>query len=425
MHQACIKPDRKWFDDKKVDWPLMKAACVNHKKELISSVQSRWSKMRVNLSLISPSMLEDRIVTDRPTWFDSSPSHLISSFKDTSLPKLTAKEKKEAEKFYIDKVSEVPLEHFSKTEFKERLLKGLPVHGVLSGGEKYLTGRDQSKLRKAVEEIREEAKSSYFQAIEELPVLAYLETNPPKDKDLDQAFSEIEEKLKDFLEDAKDPEADMGLLLSFTPLVEEILKEDQGYCLVAEEARIQAESDESFNNWLMMGVGALAAIPCFISGPIGASACLAGGMGFGIWAYTEANVAREESLGRALTGKQFETIAGLSDREREVFLAKLFLPLGAWGTTAVPARAASKAITGMVKKNTTKVITSNTSKKIKERLNKQKPRLLSAYNSILRSRPAEEQNVIMEAIVGMELKGMNTRTISEKVRRAIGRCNVK
>ena len=167
---------------------------------------------------------------------------------------------------------------------------------------------------------------------------------------MEQAFSEMEGKLKDFLEEAKDPEADMGLLLSFTPLVEEILKEDQGYCLVAEEARIQAKKDESFNNWLMMGVGALAAIPCFISGPIGASVCLAGGMGIGIWGYEESRVAREESLGRALTGSQFETISGLSDRERELFLAKLFLPLGAWGTTAVPARAASKMISKTVAK---------------------------------------------------------------------------
>lgn len=145
IHKACVKPDRKWFDDKKIiDWPLMKAACASQKRKLKSSIQSRWSKMRVNLSLISPSISESRIVTDRPTWFDSSPSHHISSFKDTSLPKLTAKEKKEAEKLYIDKVSKVSLEHFSEAEFEEILLKQQSIPGVLSGGDKYITGRDQS-----------------------------------------------------------------------------------------------------------------------------------------------------------------------------------------------------------------------------------------------------------------------------------------
>ena len=349
-HKACIKPDRKWFEDRKIDWPLMKQVCANQKKELKTSIKNRWSKMRVNLSLISPGILEDRIITDRSTWFDSSPSHFISSFKDTSLPKLTAKEKKEAEKLYIDQVSKIPLEHFSGTEFKKMLSQNRPLPGVHSGVKKYLTDKDQSRLRTAVEKLREKAKNSYFQAIEEQPVLAYLERNPPGDKDLDQAFSKMEEKLTDFLKKAKDPEADMGLLLSFKPLVEEILREDAGYCLVAEKARIKAERNESFQNWVLLGAGVLAAVPCFVSGPIGASVCLAGGMGLGVWGYKEANIAKEESLGRSLTGKKFETIAGLSGREREEFLAKLFLPLGAWGTTAVPARAASNIISKAVSK---------------------------------------------------------------------------
>lgn len=42
-------------------------------------------------------------------------------------------------------------------------------------------------------------------------------------------------------------------------------------------------------------------------------------------------------------------MAGLSEKAREEFLAKLFLPLAAWGTTAVPARAASAAVTRTVK----------------------------------------------------------------------------
>ena len=122
-------------------------------------------------------------------------------------------------------------------------------------------------------------------------------------------------------------------------------------------------------------------------------------------------------------------MAGLKEKEREEFLAKLFLPLGAWGTTAVPARAASGALARAVKGANTrtggKTTTGNASQRVKELVNTQKDRLLTVYNSILKSKPAEEQEVIMEAIVGMESKGLAEKTISERVRTAIGKCKIK
>ena len=125
-----------------------------------------------------------------------------------------------------------------------------------------------------------------------------------------------------------------------------------------------------------------------------------------------------------------ETMAELNEKEREEFLAMLFLPLGAWGTTAVPARAASGALARAMKsakaRAGTKATTrSNTTQRVREVMKTQKNRILTAYNSILKSRSNEEQEVIMEAIAGMELKGMKKRTISERVRTAIGKCKVK
>lgn len=392
MHKACIKSNRKWFDDRKIDWPFMKGECVKLNKELKSSIQSRWSKMRVNLSLASPSILENRIFNNRATWFDSSPSHLISSFKDTSLPKLKAEEKKEAEKLYMDKLSKVSLKYFSDDEFKKILLQNRPFPGPYSRADKYITSQDQSKLRAAVKSLREEAKSSYFQSIEELPILVYLEKNPPEDEDLNQAFSKMEGKLADFLKEVKDPEVNMGLLLSFKPLVEEILKENENYCLVAEEARIKAEKDESLRNNLMMGVGVLSAIPCFVTGPVGASLCLAGGMGLGVLAYKAANVAREKAFGRALTGKQFESIAGLNKKEKEELLAKLFLPLNAWGATAVSAKAVSKLASGS--ERTSKALTKTVNQK------KELKRFLSLEEDLKKL----ETKKIQRRVSGEELK---------------------
>ena len=368
--RACITKDRGWFSQKKIDWPLIKKSCEKKNKALKYSIKYRWPEMRVQLSLSRLPLSNDQRVLYAPksVWIDKSPSHLITSFKETSLPHLTRQERRKAEQIYIKALSETPLEHVTQTEFKRKLIRGnmtpahfwnqekldqgAALHSTISTkeDEKHISARDHVRLSRTARKLSEKAKSAYFQILQEAPVLGYIQSGKPGDRELGEAFSEIEEKLADFLEEAKDPSADMGLLLSFKPLVEEILREDQGYCLAAEEARIEAEKDESLKNWLMIGAGALAAIPCFISGPIGASACLAGGMGLGIWGYTEANIARKEAFGRALTGKQFETIASLKAREKEELLAKLFLPLGAYGTTAVPARAASKAIAKTAKK---------------------------------------------------------------------------
>ena len=60
-------------------------------------------------------------------------------------------------------------------------------------------------------------------------------------------------------------------------------------------------------------------------------------------------------MGRALTGKEFETMAELNKKERDEFLEKVLLPTAFWGTTAGTARAVrgwlrgSKAGTGRKK----------------------------------------------------------------------------
>ena len=407
MLRACVTQNRNWFSQKKIDWPLMKELCQKRNKELKSSIKSRWEDMRVELSLTSPALREDRIIPDRTTWLDSTPSHSISGF--SSLPRLTDGEKEKADRIYVNTLAKVPLENLSVSDFKKRMYGRQQLN---------LTNRDQSRLRQAEWALHKKSKDNYFKIMSELPVLAYLKTGSPKKKELAEAFAEIEENLKDFLKKANAPEVDKGLLLSFRPLVEELLQESREYCLVAEQARIRAEKDEGLNNWLLIGVSILAAMPCFVAGPLGASACLAGGMALGAVGYNLARDSKDDSLGRALTGKQFETMAELNEKEKELFLAKLLLPLGAWGTTAAPARAASHAITKVIGKSGSKT-------KLNSFLSKEKPRLLSVYSSLLRSKPLEEQNIIMEAIVGMEMKGMKKQTITEKVRKAIGQCSVK
>ena len=341
MLRACVTQNRNWFSKKKVDWPLMKGLCQKRNKELKTSIKSRWSDMRVNLALSSPAIKEDRVLSNNSTWFDPTPSHYISDFNN--MPGLSGKEKTRTKKLYVKALAETSLDQFSSAEFKQRMYRGKPLHLPLAG-EKYLTSNDQIKLKRTLGNLQEKAKVTYFEIMSEMPVLGYLKTGSPKKKELAEALEKIEGNLADFLKKARYPESNRGLLLSFKPLVEELLTENKEYCLVAEQARMNAEKDESLNNWLLIGAGVLAAVPCFVTGPVGASACLAGGMALGAMGYKLARDSMDDSLGRALTGKQFETITELNEREKELFLAKLFLPLGAWGTTAVPARAASHAI---------------------------------------------------------------------------------
>ena len=334
--QACATGDRNWLSRQKVDWPLMKAVCKQKNKQLKSSIKTRWTEMRVNLVLsqVNP----DQIVTGNP-YLSFPLSHAISDF--SSLPKLTKKEQKTVKKRWADRLAKTPLDKLTASEFKASFLRGEPSK---------LSTRDRRELRKSTWKIQKEAKDAYFEITSEMPLLGYLKTGNPNKKELDEAFTKMEEKLSDLLKEAKDSEGDEGLLLSFKPLVEELLREDKNYCLVAEKARIKAEKDESLENWMMLGAGVMAAVPCFITGPIGTSVCLTAGVALGVVGYKEAQLATKKSLGRALTGKQFETMAGLNEKEKEELLAKLFLPLGAWGTVAGPARAASgaiaKAVTG-------------------------------------------------------------------------------
>ena len=338
---ACATEDKNLLRKLNIDWEAIKGECSQKSKELKASIKDRWPEMRIQLALKAPALRENRILANRATWYDPTPSHSISDFSD--LPKLTQQERKKAENIYLNTLSKVPLESLSSSELKQKLKSKKSLYSFLSA-KKPLTSKDQSRLRKAASDLRKEAGKSYSQIVSEMPLLGYLKTGEPKKQELKEAFTKMEEKLEVFLKKAEKPDVDMGLLLSFKPLVEELLKNNKDYCLVAEKSRIQAEKDKSLENWAMLGAGVIAAVPCLISGPIGATICLSFGMGLGVVGYAEAQVAKGEALGRVLTGKEFETIADLEEKEREELLEKLFLPLGAWGTTAGSFKAAKNVI---------------------------------------------------------------------------------
>ena len=330
------------------DGPLIQAVCRERKKALHASVQARLPDLRIDLALSSVNA--DQIVTTGRLNLSHPLTHGVSDF--VSLPKLGAKERRTARNRLADHLAKTDLEGYGAEEFRGLFLKGAPLTK--------LTGKDQARLRRSVWEFQKKAKARYFQAIHdpvsETPLLGYLKSDTPDDKELAVALKKVETHLADSLKkidrpekdpwsgEIEDPEEDMALLLSFKPLAEELLKEEKRFCFVAEKARLQADREKRFKKYASIGAGVLSAGACFITGPVGASVCLAAGMGLGFVGYKQVKSERDSALKRVLTGKEFETIGGLEKKERELFLTKLFLPLSAYGTTAVPARATGGAI---------------------------------------------------------------------------------
>ena len=329
----CITSNKKWFSEKNIEWSKIKNHCQKIKKDVRSSIKDRWSDMRINLSLTSPRIREDQILSKSSSWLDNTPSHLISDFSD-SIPKLTKEEEKKSKEIYKEALSSIPLKHLSPSEFKDRLEREEAL-GLFSDEEK--------KAKLIVMDLREKSQSRYLQIVSEMPVLGYIKKKNPKNRELNQAFLKIEKNMRELLEKIKNPEVDMDLLLSFKPLVENLLEEHKEYCLVAEKARIEEEEQKSSNRLIWAGVAVIAALPCFAKGPLGAGICIAAGLGVGITGYNKAKESMSESLGRTLTGNELETIAELHEKDRQLFLEKFFLPVALFGVAAVTIREFSES----------------------------------------------------------------------------------
>ena len=326
--KACMKGDKTWFTQKapKVDWSLMKAVCEKDKQALAKSIKSGWVDMRESLALTSVN--PDQIVTGKPNL--SFPlKHEVSSFG--SIKKLTKTEKKQVKETWVRYLKKTALTNLTHSQFETAFLK---EDGRFLG--QNLSTNDLRNLRRNTRQMQKQSQDRYRQIVERMPLLAYLKTGDPNNqKDMDQAFSKMTNELKNSLKKIEDKDVDTGTLLAFKPLVEGLLKESKGgYCLIAERARQRAEKEESLKKVGLLALGVLSAVPCFVAGPVGSLACLGAGLGAGLTGYAVAKAHLKDSLGRALTGKEYERMADLAERDKEKFWELILLPTAGFGTTA-------------------------------------------------------------------------------------------
>ena len=319
--EGNIEKHRGWLTKRfpKVDWPLMKALCEKKKEDFHSSMKQRWSDMRISRALMSAN--PDQSETGRPNL--SFPlSHEVSDF--SSMSKLTPEEQLKAKERWAEHLSKVPLDKLSPEQLKSQFLEGKPLRKAST--------KDLQEVRRATWELNKQSQARYRKHIEEMPLMGYMKTGDPEnEQDMDQAFSKYMGHLDDLLAKVEDKNVDMALLLSFGPLVEGLLKDNEGYCLAAEGARLKSERDESLKMWGLVAAGVVAAVPCFMTA---GAVCLGLGALVGAIGYREAKGVAKETLERFLTGREFETVASLSEKDSDAFWELMLLPLAAWGTTA-------------------------------------------------------------------------------------------
>ena len=407
---------------------IHKFNCQKRKKELSHSIKNRWLDMRINLALTS--VPADQVVTGKPNL--SYPlSHEVSDFG--SLSKLTTEEQNIAKQKWAKHLSQVPLDKVSPGQFQ---LKFMEENGSFLG--KNLSLSDVQNLRKATESMRQESQNNYRKMIEELPLLAYLKTGDPENKqDMNQAFAKVEKNLNHLLKKVNREEVDMGLLLSFKPLVEELISESEGgYCLTAQKATIKAEKEQSKKNLSLVALGVLATLPCFMGGPVSTAVCLGTGVGMGALGYNQATEAVHESLGKALTGRDFEKITDLVNTDNARFWEIALLPTAVRGTVMGTVKLSQQVLNKV--KPSRKAITNTKNQvgttgassadlslqEIKQYIKKHTGRLQSQYKQVLNSKSFEEQSVIMNAIVRWEAKGISHTNISYRVKTALQQCAV-
>ena len=345
--QTCLEKSNKkkqsWFKKRypQMDWPSVAGSCKQEKEYFDYFVQTTWNDMRISLVLAQTDSYQ--VVSGLPH-LSRTLKHEVSDFG--SLSKLNQKERKEAKKRVLDHLSESSLEDSIFEEVKSNFDKKKTLRQT---GTRHL-----SQIKSAMGDFLKDNQERYHTILGELPIMGYMKTgNPNNKKDVNQAFSQYSGHLDDLLKRVSKEDVDMGLLLQFEPLVEELLWENSKYCETAEKARVLAEKDEKYKKRGLLLLGVTMALPCFMSS---GAVCLLAGLAGGGAFYSTAKGEAKQTLERFLTGSELETVATLAEKDKEAFWELMLLPMAAWGTTAGTIKTAKQfvkkgTLKGVFKKN--------------------------------------------------------------------------
>jgi len=372
--QACAVNDSEWFKKKSISTDNISKMCGDKIEKMIASIKERYPLMRQELSLSSSNLRESNFLKDKSTWIKSNPSHgAFSGF--SKLSPLSANEKNKSYEILSTEVASELLRRNKinpKGTFIQSFMVQTPLDEILSKEKakpnnsnkseteilsQFLQNSEKSYsingLRSFLDQSQKKHKENYFQILNQMPILAFINEynldnpNLPSKDEVKLALSKTHQSLSEYAKKLNQDEKNWSEYAQFTPEIEQVLNESPEYCSLAETLLLEKESAENRKLYTDLTLAAVAAVPCFMGGPVSSAVCIGSGLAVGTKGVIDAKSAKDQALGFNMTdflGKDgTSNFLAYDQKQKDLILQSVFLPLGAFGGTGTTGRAVVKS----------------------------------------------------------------------------------
>lgn len=370
---ACATNDTKWFENKKIKVEVVNATCNSQLEEVKKSIRTRFPIMRKHLALTSSAKRESIFINDSSMWLNKKITHgTFSNFN--KLNPITPKEYQEAGALFLAEMSDKFLEISKKDK------NAIPIkisgetktfNDILNEErKKYPKASDKALLtsflatdknyyiqntRAIQDDIQRNHREEYFKVLNQMPLMGYIghvdleKEDSPSNQDIAKALELTKEKLQKYLSKLKSNQQNpkWAEYAQFTPDIEMLLEKNPEFCAHAEALLGEKNKEERHELYEDLALAGIAAVPCFMGGPISLTACIGGGLATGTKGVVAASSSKSDTLARNLVdfmgADGFANFQALDQKERDVVLQSVLLPIGAFGGIGTTGKAATTA----------------------------------------------------------------------------------
>ncbi|MFA6237937.1 MAG: hypothetical protein WC635_11455 [Bacteriovorax sp.] len=379
MFEACANNDVGWFISKKMDWKSAKTVCDHQLGQIRNSIRTRFPEMRKQLALSSAPLRHSSLLNEQSGWFKTNIGHgMFSDF--SKLKPLNSAENALVKKEFINDIASRALASYEKNKNGIRVSSlGTPITNIgdiLTEGKKSSPNKSNhdiltefmsntkrsysfSSMRWHQDDIQKSHKNEYFKIMNQMPLMGYIDdvdpsnADSPTDKQLAFALKKTKDKLKKYLgklkaNDKNGKDIKWAEYAQFTPDIEKILEGNPEFCGSAETLLKVKSKEERYELYEDLAIAGVAAVPCFFGGPITGTICIGAGLGVGAKGVASALVAKDKAESRNLTDFLGEDgmadFQAMNEKEREIVIQSVLLPMGAFGKTSIKGRMTTNAI---------------------------------------------------------------------------------
>lgn len=380
MLEACAENNTSWFLEKSIRRDDIKSICGEQIEQIKNSIKERFPLVRKHLALSSTSVTEGMLLKNKASdWYNRKITHgYLSDF--ASLDPLADTEVNQARHNFISELSDKMLEEDEKN--KESIMltsQGVRVKNIrdvmadgkkntpkksnhdilvefLSDPKKPYAFKNDSKIEEDIQKIH---KDEYFKIMNQMPLIGYIgdikigDPNSPNSAQLANALKKSKEKLKKYLlklkeNDHNGKKTKWVEYAQFTPEIEKILEKNPNFCGTAETLLKVKSKEENIELYTDLALAATASVPCFFAGPVAGAVCISAGLGIGAKGVSSALSAEENNESRNLTdflGEDgYADFQALNEKERNLAIQTILLPLGSFGKMGTQGKIYAKVI---------------------------------------------------------------------------------